>query len=172
VVVVPAAEVPESAGEAINVSMVRRYPARCLAYAVVIVASIAAAVWCLNSGYNLMAAVPGGVLLYLLVHVGAWWLRMRNTTLLVTDRRIVVETGLFTRHRTEFALKDVSDVLVAQDPIMRLFDVGDLVIRGDKGGHKEIVLMAVPHPDLVVQKITPTPPAPAQAAAEETTSAA
>lgn len=154
------AETPETLAEVIRVSMPRRYPVRCLAYFVGIVASVAAAVWCLNSGYHLLAAVPGGILLYLLAQFGVWWLRMRNTSLTITDRRVVVETGVFTRHATEVARTDVSDVLVAQDPLMRLLDVGDLIIRSDKGAQKEIVLMAVPHPDLVVPKITapPTPP--------------
>jgi len=164
---VPAAEAPESPGEVIHVSMMRRYPGRCLAYLLLILACIASAVWCLNVGHVYLAILPGVVLLYLLVHVGAWWLRMRNTTLVITDRRCIIGTGVLTRQATEVARKDVRDVLVAQDPIMRLLDVGDLVIRTQAGKQKDLVLMAVPHPDLVVQKLTPPPP-PAQTTAETT----
>jgi hypothetical protein len=53
---------------------------------------------------------------------------------------------------------------------LRLLDVGDLVIRTQAGKQKDVVVMAVPHPDLVVQKLTPPPPAVAEAA--ETTGAA
>jgi membrane protein YdbS with pleckstrin-like domain len=159
VTVVPAEEAPESPGEMIRLSMARRYPGRCLGYLLAVLACVVSVVWCLNVGYVYVAAVPGVVLLYLVVHVGRWWLRMRHTTLVITDRRVIVETGVLTKESTEVTRKDVRDVLVAQDPIMRLLDVGDLVIRTQAGKQKDVVVMAVPHPDLVVQKLTPPPPA-------------
>jgi membrane protein YdbS with pleckstrin-like domain len=153
------AEAPEAAIEQIHLSMVRRYPARCLAYFAALTATAVVAVLCLTWGYPIVASIAGAALAYLLIHFGLWWLRMRSTTLTVTDRRVVIETGLFTHQTTEVARKDVTDVLVAQDPVMRLLGVGDLVIRAH--GQKEVVLMAVPHPDEVAHKITPPAPLPA-----------
>jgi membrane protein YdbS with pleckstrin-like domain len=171
-VAAPVVEQPESAGEQIHVSMVRRYPGRCLAYFVVTVAAIAGIVWSLDQDYNILAMVIGGVLAFVAFRFGTWWLRMHNTTLTITDRRCIIETGLFTREAAEIGRKDVIDVHVSQGPIMRLLNVGDLVIRSDAGTRKEIVLMAVPDPDAVVKKIAPLPPPATQDAAAETTSAA
>jgi membrane protein YdbS with pleckstrin-like domain len=154
-VVAQPAETPEHAVDVVHLSTWRRYPGRCFLYVVFIVAAAAAVVWCLNEGFTVWAALPGAVLAYLAYHVITWGVRMRNTTLTITDRRIVIETGVFTRRLTEVGRKDVDDVLVAQDPIMRIFDVGDLVIRSHGGKEKEIVIMAVPNPTEVAQKITP-----------------
>jgi membrane protein YdbS with pleckstrin-like domain len=172
-VAAPLVEQPESAGELIHVSMVRRYPGRCLAYFVVTVACIAGIVWSLDQNYTVVAMIVGAVLAFVAFRFGTWWLRMHQTTLTITDRRCIIETGLFTREAAEIGRKDVIDVHVSQNPIMRLLNVGDLVIRSEAGTRKEIVLMAVPDPDNVVKKISPLPPPPAaQPAAPETTSAA
>jgi membrane protein YdbS with pleckstrin-like domain len=170
-VAAPVVEQPESVGEVIHVSMVRRYPGRCLTYFVVTVACIAGIVWSLDQNYTILAMVGGAVLAFVAFRFGTWWLRMHHTTLTITDRRAIIETGLFTRDAVEIGRKDVIDVHVSQGPIMRVLNVGDLVIRSDAGTRKEIVLMAVPDPDNVARKIAPLPP-PAQPAATETTSAA
>jgi uncharacterized membrane protein YdbT with pleckstrin-like domain len=172
-VAAPLVEQPETFGELIHVSMVRRYPARCLAYFVVTVACIAGIVWSLDQNYTIVAMILGGILAFVAFRFGTWWLRMHHTTLTVTSRRCIIETGLFTREAVEIPRRDVSDVHVSQGPFMRLLNVCDLVIRSEAGARKEIVLMAVPDPDNVVKKITPLPPPPSdQPAATETTSAA
>lgn len=159
----PAAAPPETAGELIRVSTWRRYPARCSAYTAGFVGFAALGIWLLVLGHRWLALGAGLVALSLLARFGLWLLRMRCTTLTITDRRCVIETGVFGRQATEIGRKDVTDVFVAQDPIMRVLDVGDLVIRSDSGAQKEVVLMAVPHPEEVAKKIqpTPTPPQPA-----------
>jgi hypothetical protein len=160
VVQAPAVTPPESPGESIHLSTWRRYPFRCLAYVAAIVASLALGIWLLTVHYQVMAIVVGLGLAVQVIRFGTWALRMHNTVLTITDRRCLVETGLFSRQSTEIGRKDVTDVLVSQDPVMRILNVGDLIIRSDHGGPKEIVLMAIPNPDEVARKIAPIPPPP------------
>ena len=113
-----------------------------------------------------LALIAGVPLAYLVYRAGSWWLQMRNTTLTITDQRCVLETGVFTRQATEFGKQDISDVRVSQDPIMRVLNVGDLVITSNNGTKKEIVVMAVPDPEKVVRKISIAPPPAVEQSAE------
>lgn len=157
------ADPPESPAETFHVSMVRRYPLRCAAYLAATAAAFVGGLWLLAEGYQVLAALCGLAFLFLMWRLVTWWLRMHNTTLAVTDRRCVIETGVFTREATEVARKDVSDVHVTQSGMMRLLNVGDLVIISNKGGRKEVVVMAVHDPDHVASRIAP-PPSPQPAA--------
>lgn len=165
-----AADPPESAIDTIRLSMWRRYPLRCGAYVLGILAGSAIAFWMLSVDLPWMAAIVGIVVGYLLVRLIVWWMRMHNTTLTITDRRCVLETGLFTRATTEFGRKEIVDVHVSQGVLNRLLNVGDLVIVSNNGSKKELVVMAVPDPDSVAHKMAvppqppePVPPPPPQA---------
>jgi hypothetical protein len=165
---VPTTETPEGPGETIRVSMWRRYPLRCLAYAVGSAIGIALVVWLLVEGLNILALIAGAVLAYLVFRAVGWWLQMYNTTLTITDRRCIIQTGVFSRQATEFARKDITNLHISQDGLMRLLDVGDLIIHTNTGEQHEVVLMAVPHPEIVAQKIAIPPPPPQQPAVNGT----
>jgi uncharacterized membrane protein YdbT with pleckstrin-like domain len=157
-------EAPDTIQEHVGVSMVRRYPLRCFAYFVVTVALIAGVVWSLMGDYTWLPMICGGVLAFVAFRFGTWWLRMHNTALTITERRVIVETGLFSRNTAEVARKEVYDVLVSQGPVMRILGVGDLVIRSTAGGPREIVIMGLPEPGIVARKIAPLPAAPEEPA--------
>jgi membrane protein YdbS with pleckstrin-like domain len=144
---------PEVPLEVVRVSMWRRYPLRCLLYLLLTVASAIGIIVCLLQGLNVMAAVCAGVLVVVLVRFVPWWLRTRNTTLTITDRRCVLETGIFHRQATEFDRGNLVDVQVAQGGLMRLLNVGDLVISSDPEARKQFVLMAVPDPATVASHL-------------------
>jgi hypothetical protein len=135
--------------ETVRVSMWRRYPFRCLVYILLIAASSIGAVIAVTQDLNVVALVCAAVLVLALCRFVPWWLRMRNTLLTITDRRCVLETGILHREATEFDRGDLIDVRVAQSGLMRLFNVGDLIISSDVDARKEFVLMAVPHPATV-----------------------
>jgi hypothetical protein len=155
---------PEVTLEIIRVSMWRRYPLRCAAYLLLIVACVIGAIVALTQNLTIVAAIAAAILLLVLLRFVPWWLRMRNTTLTITDRRCILETGVFHREATEFDRGDLIDVRVAQTGLMRLFNVGDLVISSDIDARKEFVLMAVPDPATVAEhlrnlKLNPPHPA-------------
>jgi hypothetical protein len=133
--------------------MWRRYPFRCLAYVLVIAGSAIGAIVAVSQGYSVLAVIAGVVLLLALFRFVPWWLRMRNTRMIITDRRCILETGVFHRASIEFQRGDLIDVQVAQSGLMPLFDVGDLVISSDVDARKQFVLMAVPHPAVVAEHL-------------------
>jgi uncharacterized membrane protein YdbT with pleckstrin-like domain len=61
--------------------------------------------------------------------VGAW-LRRYSTEIDVTDRRVVYKRGLFRRHTVEMNMDKVESVDVDQSVLGRIFDYGDVTVRG------------------------------------------
>ena len=96
----------------------------------------------------LLLAIAGGVL----QHREAWlwsalavallaaistlkaWFRRWTTEIDVTDRRVVYKRGLIRRHTVEMNMDKVESVDVDQSLFGRLFDYGDVVIRGTGAG--------------------------------------
>lgn len=153
-VVAPAPVVPDDQLlEVIRVSMWRRYPFRCMLYLLLVAASSIGTILMLAQGMNVLAGISVAVLLLVLIRFVPWWLRMRNTSLTITSRRVVLETGVMHREATEFDRGDLVDVRVLQHGFMRLFDVGDLLITNGTDAKKEVVLMAVPGPEAVAQHL-------------------
>jgi hypothetical protein len=167
------AEEPETVGERIQLSMWRRYPLRCAGYAALTMIGFVTAILFLTQGWNILAGLFALGTAFVAWRGVTWWLRMHNTSLTITNRRCVIETGVFSREATEFGRKDVVDVHVSQTPVMRILNVGDLVIRSNNGTEKQIVVMAVPDPENVARKISVAPPPVAEVpAVAEATSAA
>jgi uncharacterized membrane protein YdbT with pleckstrin-like domain len=74
----------------------------------------------------------------------AAWLRRLSTEIIVTNRRIILKTGLIGRRTIEMNLDKVESVLVNQGVAGRLFDFGTLVIRGVGSGLEPIANVAAP----------------------------
>jgi uncharacterized membrane protein YdbT with pleckstrin-like domain len=58
------------------------------------------------------------------------WLRRWATEIAVTDRRIILKRGLIRRHTIEMNMQKVESVDVDQTLIGRIFDYGNVAIRG------------------------------------------
>jgi uncharacterized membrane protein YdbT with pleckstrin-like domain len=58
------------------------------------------------------------------------WLRRWSTEIAVTDRRIIFKRGLIRRHTIEMNMQKVESVDVDQTLIGRVFDYGNVAIRG------------------------------------------
>ena len=58
------------------------------------------------------------------------WFRRWTTEIAVTDRRIVLKRGLVQRHTIEMNMQKVESVDVDQSLAGRLFNYGDVTIRG------------------------------------------
>lgn len=62
------------------------------------------------------------------------WFRRWTTEIDVTDRRVVYKRGFIRRHTVEINMDKVESVDVDQSLLGRLFDYGDIVIRGTGAG--------------------------------------
>jgi uncharacterized membrane protein YdbT with pleckstrin-like domain len=72
----------------------------------------------------LAALLVGAVLL-----IRHWWRRF-TTEVAVTDRRIIYKVGFINRHTVEMHMDKVESVDVDQTILGRLFNYGDITIRG------------------------------------------
>jgi len=59
-----------------------------------------------------------------------WW----TTEIAVTDRRIIYKTGFISRKTTEMQTEKVESVDVDQSVLGRIFDYGDVIVRGTGTG--------------------------------------
>jgi len=63
----------------------------------------------------------------------AWlraWMRRVSTELAVTDRRVIFKRGLIRRHTVEMNMDKVESVDVDQSILGRIFNYGDVTVRG------------------------------------------
>lgn len=93
-------------------------------------------------GAVLYAGMPssnGNPLALALMAVGAigaivlWlrgWMRRVSTELAVTDRRVIFKRGLVRRHTVEMNMDKVESVDVDQSVLGRIFNYGDVTVRG------------------------------------------
>lgn len=177
----PVAEDPEGPPHVIHLSMWGRYPFRCLTYLLAELGCLAGVIYGVHEGWHLLT-VPSAVLMAV---VGGkfflWWLRMRCTVLTITNKRLILTSGVFSKTTKEFELARIVDFNIHQTLLMRWLNVGDLAVVG---ANAQVVIMAVPDPHgviaflqghiaqqkqaeqqpdvVVVQQPVPVPPQPAQ----------
>lgn len=58
------------------------------------------------------------------------WIRRVSTELAVTDRRVIFKRGLVRRHTVEMNMDKVESVDVDQSILGRIFNYGDVTVRG------------------------------------------
>jgi uncharacterized membrane protein YdbT with pleckstrin-like domain len=80
-----------------------------------------------SPGWSLVALAVG-----LLAAISTFraWFRRWTTEIDVTDRRIVFKRGFIRRHTVEMNMDKVESVDVDQSILGRIFDFGDIVVRG------------------------------------------
>ncbi len=72
------------------------------------------------------------------------WLRRFSTEIDVTDRRVVYKRGLFRRHTVEMNMDKVESVDVDQSILGRIFDYGDVTVRGTGVTMEKVSLVQAP----------------------------
>jgi len=65
--------------------------------------------------------------------IGAWFKRW-TTELAVTDRRIIYKRGFVRRHSIEMNMDKIESIDVDQSVLGRVFDFGDITVRGTGTG--------------------------------------
>jgi len=97
---------------------------------------------------NMGSAIPGviaaffligGILLFL-----SAWVRRVTTEIVVTDRRIIFKEGLIQRRTMEMNMSKVETVDVVQSIWGRLFNYGNILIRGTGSTYEPLRLVASP----------------------------
>ena len=74
--------------------------------------------------------VAAAILLGAIVSFVPAWLRRSATEIAVTDRRVILKKGLIWRHTVEMNMQKVESVDVDQTVAGRIFNYGDVTIRG------------------------------------------
>src|SRR5262245_4014907 len=88
-----APEIPEQVLWTLSLSMLRRYPFRCVLYLLVIGGTALGSVLYALSGWTFGAIVCLAVCVAVATRFCLWWLRMRNTTLSITNKRFILQRG-------------------------------------------------------------------------------
>jgi len=87
-----------------------------------------------RNGWLLLA---GGVVLFVLCSFFAWRILLWSRTgLVLTDRRLIYHTGVFSRRSSEIVLSKINDVLTTQLVLGRVFGYGDLFVESLKEGSR------------------------------------
>jgi uncharacterized membrane protein YdbT with pleckstrin-like domain len=74
---------------------------------------------------------------------GAWFKRW-TTEVAVTDRRIVYKRGFIRRHTIEMNMDKAESVDVNQSVLGRIFDYGDVLVRGTGVGFEPLQMIESP----------------------------
>lgn len=102
-----------------------------------LIAAVAAWIWFPVSQMPFVTAKPILTAVLLGLSLLDWlraFIRRISTELAVTDRRIVIKTGLIRRTTMEMNRSKVESVVVRQGIMGRLFDYGTVVVKGTGGG--------------------------------------
>ena len=74
----------------------------------------------------------------------AAWLKVYNTTYKITSQRLVMSTGVFSKHTEELDLYRVKDITLDQPFLLRMFSLGNIVLRTSDKSTPIVRLKAVP----------------------------
>ena len=84
----------------------------------------------LKSGVHWLFAVSGALALIALALFVVAHIKRLSTEIAVTDRRIIFKQGLVRRHTVEMNMAKIESVDVDQTLLGRVFDYGDVTVRG------------------------------------------
>jgi uncharacterized membrane protein YdbT with pleckstrin-like domain len=95
-------------------------------------------IWPIVLGIVLVPLVVG-------IFVLAWvWIRMRTVELAITTRRLIIKSGLVSRHTVELNLGKVESLQVDQNVLGRLLGFGSIQVNGTGTSHAPIHGVADP----------------------------
>jgi len=105
-----------------------------------------------HPGQTLLAILLCVVLIgfYLLAKL---WLDARSKRLIITTRRTILRTGIFSKNTNEILHRDIRNVVVRQDLIDRMLGVGTLAISSAGQDTMEIVVPGMRNPARLVELI-------------------
>ncbi|MGH6991237.1 MAG: PH domain-containing protein [Stellaceae bacterium] len=90
-----------------------------------------------------LVALGIGVVFGLLALLSAWWRRV-TVEVAVTGHRVIYKRGFVRRHTFEMNMSKVESVHVNQSVLGRVFDYGDIIVRGAGSSFEPLRLIAHP----------------------------
>ena len=94
-----------------------------------------------------MIFVPGIVLFVVIIGIFllvAAIIRKATTEMAVTNKRVIIKTGLISRKTLEMNLAKVENIGVDQGIFGRMFNFGKITVVGTGGTHEEFSMVASP----------------------------
>jgi uncharacterized membrane protein YdbT with pleckstrin-like domain len=90
-------------------------------------------------------AVIGVILLLVALAIFGYGLAKRNATeMAVTDRRVLIKTGMASRRTLDMVLSKVESIGVEETFLGRIFGYGSVIVRGTGGTPESFVMIAHP----------------------------
>ena len=77
--------------------------------------------------------------------IAVWWVMHKGERLALSEREVLLERGLLSKHRTEVALGSIRSVRITQSLGQRIFDVGHVEMFS-AGDVAEIAIKNMPRP--------------------------
>lgn len=128
-----------------NPSMFRNHPLWFVFWLLIIVAGIGA----LAAGPDERWRLIGFVTIFVgIVVLFVWFLKTKALTLIVSDRNVVLRTGLLSKSYSELAIDRIRSVRVRQSLLNRMLGVGSVEIFS-AGDDPEIAAAGIPNPQRV-----------------------
>ena len=88
-----------------------------------------------------LAPIPALIALALLARA---WFQRWTTEIAITNRRIILKRGFIRRHTIEMNMDKVESVDVDQSLLGRLFNYGDITVRGTGEGFERLRMIDAP----------------------------
>jgi uncharacterized membrane protein YdbT with pleckstrin-like domain len=114
-----------------------------LPIAILVLVALLDAFQAIPSDYRVLATLAAAALL------GLWliavWIRWNSRSFTITDRRVILDTGVLSRASKVIALDRVQDISTNQSLLGRMFGYGRIEIDSAGAAGAE-VLSALPHP--------------------------
>lgn len=112
----------------VHPALLRRRPLLHCGALLLAVAGVAGAVWAGIAGQMPLVVAALIVAAVGLGAVAWWWLETRFVTLIITEKRSVLRSGILARRTSEVQHDDVRNLQVNQTALERLLGVGDIAI--------------------------------------------
>lgn len=99
------------------------------------------------------------IILIITIPIAVWeWLRLRFTEMGVTNKRVILKTGIISRHSEEMKLSSIETVEIEQGILGRILGYGTVKVTGK--GISDLVFTRINDPLDVKRKIESVNPAP------------
>ena len=89
---------------------------------------------------------PRNLVIVGLIPLAIWYLKVKGSTLIVTNVRSTYRTGILAKKTNEVRHKDVRNIQVKQSALQRIFNVGTVAISSAGQSNVEILATGIPGP--------------------------
>jgi uncharacterized membrane protein YdbT with pleckstrin-like domain len=98
------------------------------------------------------------IILLITIPLAIWeWLKLRNTEMGLTNKRVILKTGIISRHSDEMKISSIETVEIEQGIMGRILGFGTIRVTGK--GISDLVFTRIDDPMDVKRKIESVEPA-------------